>query len=143
MNKRLFEEYKNLLEERKDIKERLENARQELEDSLNTRSEDVVKGSSKTFPYTQHTMHISGIDEHLVTRKKLALEKLVAIYQTKEIEICEKSIEIEEYLEQIEDSVMRTIIRCRIIDDMSWVATALKVNMNETACKKKYYRMFK
>lgn len=143
MNKRLFEEYKNLIEERKDIKERLENARKELEDSLNTISEDVVKGSSTTFPYTQHTMHITGVDENLVRRKKLALERLVAIYQAKEVEICEKSIEIEEYLEKIEDSVMRTIIRCRILDDMSWVATSLKVNMNETACKKKYYRMFK
>lgn len=77
---------------------------------------DTVQTSSG-FPYKQHAVGISGIN----VRKYMLLEiynhKLQKFYER----LLEMQNEIEDFIETIEDSALRQIMRYRYIDNFGWV----------------------
>lgn len=83
---------------------------------------DSVKGSSKTFPYTEHTCVIEGIEknERLKRRKKVLKAK------KKELENLKEELEI--YINtEIKDERFRQLLMYKYIDGFSWVKIADKL----------------
>lgn len=77
---------------------------------------DSVKGSSKIFPYVQHTCIVEGLEqnERLKRRKKLLKAK------QKELEKLKESLEV--YINtEITDERIRQILEYKYIDELSYI----------------------
>ncbi len=95
----------------------------------------IVNGSDSAFPYLQHKIEVSGIEDTNVGETMLArIQKLE-----------ERKSYIESFVEGIEDSLTRRIFRFRFINGFSWVRTALKIGGDNTAASVKMicYRYLK
>lgn len=81
---------------------------------------DSVKGSSIDFPYTQHTMVISGLN---VGNKRVARIKRKLSRKLNElIDIVEKT---NDYINNIPDSEMRQILTLRYVNNLTWQQVAV------------------
>lgn len=94
---------------------------------------------------------ISAIEGHLSTLtedekrnllvKKLLLGQRKACLSALELEIMVQTNEVEEFISQIEDSLIRRIIDYRVIEGKSWNDVAAKLgNTSVDSAKKMYYR---
>lgn len=80
-------------------------------------SSDIVKGSDPEWPYCLRSYRITGIDHGKIDR-------LVAIYQRKMNQLNDYIIEAEQWLDTVDDSVIRQIVRLRFLENNSWAKTA-------------------
>lgn len=86
----------------------------------------AVKGSDSEFPYTQHTMAVSGIED--TYRNRTLLERIHTLKQRKQ--------RIEEYIFAIDDSLTRQIFEERYIKGgyrPSWQRVATEIGGGNTA----------
>jgi len=78
---------------------------------------DVVSGSNPQWPYERRRFHVEGVDvwgyEKRLRRLKRKLERRLE-------EVMEKREEIEEYINSIDDSMIRMILTLRYINGLSW-----------------------
>lgn len=101
---------------------------------------DSVKGSSKSFPYTEHTCVIEGIEnnERLKRRKKLLKAK------KKELENVKEELEI--YINtEIKDERFRQLLMFKYIDGFSWAKISAKLGgaVPDTTLRKEFERFLK
>lgn len=127
MTKRRLEQYSSIKAEIKELKE-------EIKKREARRLTDTVTGSSPEYPFTKHTVTIEGVDygSDLLTRR----------LKEKEYLLDEERIYIEKWLNTVEDSRMRTIIRMRFVKGFTWqqVATGLNMPHKTEKLKKDFYR---
>lgn len=98
--------------------------------------EDVVSGSSPVFPYGKHKIIVRGVDQ-----KRLHSLRIRLIKKKQELE---KAIdEAENYLETVEDSEMRNILRLRYEKGMNWMEVARVCGSTEKAVQKRAERFLK
>lgn len=86
----------------------------------------AVKGSDSEFPYTQHTMAVSGLED--TYRNRTLLERIHTLKQRKQ--------RIEEYIFAIDDSLTRQIFEERYIKGgyrPSWQRVATEIGGGNTA----------
>ena len=86
----------------------------------------AVKGSDSEFPYTQHTMTVSGLED--TYRNRVLLERIHTLKQRKQ--------RIEEYIFAIDDSLTRQIFEERYIKGgyrPSWQRVATEIGGSNTA----------
>lgn len=121
MTKEQLEQYISIKEEIND-----------LESELNMRKSsvsDIVKGSMDEYPYTQHGITVWGVSNDSYTLDfKLTLKK-------KELE--QKRLEIEEFLDSIQDSKIRRIIRLKFIKGKTWKQTAFALGWHDEQLPRK------
>ncbi len=87
----------------------------------------TVNGSDAAFPYLQHTIEVSGIEDVNASDTMLArVHKLE-----------ERKRKVESFIESIDDSLTRRVFRFRFINGFSWVRTALKIGGDNTAASVK------
>ena len=83
---------------------------------------DTVRGSDAEFPFLSHPMQVTGVQatednqKTLVTVRKLEMKKR----------------EIENFIDNIEDSLTRRIFRLRFIEGFNWVKVAMEVGGGNT-----------
>lgn len=135
LDKETLSQYKDL---KREIK-LLEGKIKELEQREVQCSNDVVKGSSKHFPYTEHPIKLYGCDEEYENRiirsiesKKMKLVKL-------KVECEEKENEIYDFIHEISDSKVRQIFMLKYIDNLSWLQIARKVGYREESSPRKIH----
>ena len=98
--------------------------------------EDVVSGSSPSFPYSKHKIIIRGVDDKRIHSTRLRLIK-------KRNKLRAAIEEAEKYLETIDDPIDRNILRLRCELGMEWKDVASEMNSTEGACKMRFSRMMK
>lgn len=98
--------------------------------------EDVVSGSSPSFPYSKHKIIIRGTDNERIHSTRLRLIK-------KRNKLRAAIEEAEKYLETIDDPIDRNILRLRCELGMDWKDVASEMNGTEGACKMRFSRMMK
>ena len=125
----LAKNLKNIGKTRREIKG-LELA---IHSNRKTTASDVVSGSSNEFPYGLRHFRIEGIDQS----KESALQ--VRLRQKKR-KLEKEVLEVEEYLDSIEDPEIRTIIRLRDEMGLSWDEVAAKCNSTGASVKMKRKR---
>lgn len=106
---------------------------------------DGVRGSSKSFPYTQHTIKIEGLDNSITYRKrKNTIKKLEKMLKQKQRKIDKELVRIEYELNYIEEADIREIIRLKYFDDLNWIQIMHKLEYkSESAARMKLERFFK
>ena len=128
MTKEQLGQYKCLCLEIKELENRLNNLkRQEVSDK--------VIASDSDFPYNQYQLKIQGYEDDKYTEKIRA--RLI-----RRIRKCKKlRLEIEEFIEGIEDSRIRLIFELRYIQGKSWVYISNKLgSSNESYARKSHDR---
>lgn len=81
---------------------------------------DTVRGSSPYFPYTSHTISITGEDtRHNATLLRIERARNVRIKKAHKL-----LAEIEEFIATLEDAKLRRIIEVHYIDGKTWRQTA-------------------
>lgn len=114
MTKEDLKQYRHIQQEIHDLERRI--ARGQV-------VSDVVTGSSDNYPYTQHPISICGVAMD---------DKISKQYRKKRDRLKEKCLEIEEWLESVDDSLIRRVIRHRFIDGLSWRQIAYRVGGENT-----------
>lgn len=121
----------------KDLEQRI----QELEEAESIEVvRDSVRGSSKFFPYISRSIVIEGIEEKKESKK---LIKYRRILEEKKEELLDIKIDIEEYLNEIDSSRIRQIIRLKYIDGKNWVQIGHKIGISADAARMELKRFFK
>lgn len=91
---------------------------------------DKVNGSSNHFPYTKRSFTVEGIDTVEYRQKAQLLQRKL---EYKKQELTDKLIELEKFIDNIPDSLVRQIIRLRYIECLTWNKIARLVGNNNTA----------
>ena len=108
MTRKELLQYRYLLIEIKELENKIKN----YEGKIVT---DKVQSSQREFPYTQYELKIQGVEDSLYIKK--LREKL--FYR---IEKCKKlKVDIENFINNIEDSRTRLVFQLRYIEGRSWV----------------------
>jgi thiamine biosynthesis lipoprotein ApbE len=94
-----------------------------------------VKGSMVEFPYIETTFKVSGIDEK---KGKQVKEKLDRVLD----EIQDQILSMEEWLESVEDSEIRTILRMKYRNGMKDKEIAADLGYTRQAIGAKLKRFF-
>ena len=121
---------KNQLSQLRHLKSEIKILQNQIADLDYTITTDSVKGSDSEFPYTERTFTITGIDyeeyNHRVRRLQRKLNKRVE-------ELLDLVEEMNEYIENIDDSLVRQIITLRYINGLTWNQVALSIGGDNTA----------
>lgn len=108
MTKKELLQYRYLLIEIKELENKIKN----YEGKIVT---DKVQSSQREFPYTQYELKIQGVEDSLYIKK--LREKLFF-----RIEKCKKlKVDIENFINNIEDSRTRLVFQLRYVEGRSWV----------------------
>jgi len=129
MTKEQLGQYKCLCLEIKELENRLNNLkRQEVSDK--------VIASASDFPYNQYQLKIQGYEDDKYIEKIRA--RLI-----RRIRKCKKlRLEIEEFIEGIEDSRTRLVFQLRYIEGWSWQRISLKLGSHDESCSRKIHERF-
>lgn len=107
MTKKELLQYRYLLIEIKELENKIKN----YEGKIVT---DKVQSSQREFPYTQYELKIQGVEDSLYIKK--LREKLFC-----RIEKCKKlKVDIENFINNIEDSRTRLVFQLRYVEGKSW-----------------------
>lgn len=99
-------------------------------------TKDVVKASLNHFPYTEHSLTVKGYSE----LSDESRQRLIDQKQLKKAELEQLRLDIEQFIDSINDSQIRRIIRLRYIKGYSWTAVAKKVGGNRDSVRKTFER---
>lgn len=150
MDRSVLIEYADMKEEIKDLRKRIEADRKALYMLNNMVVGDVVTlGKKGKKPLG--TYKVEGQPIKAISRKQKAWERKIALLEQLEADLLEKQNEVEEYIQQIEKSEIRTMFRLYYIDDLPWYKVAIRMNQmfpnrrikyTEDNCKQKHKRYF-
>lgn len=91
---------------------------------------DSVRGSSPNFPYAEHKINITGADYQTYENRIDRLRKKI---NKKRIELICLVEEITEYIDTVDDSLIRQIMILRYVNGLSWDGVADKIGGSNTA----------
>ena len=91
---------------------------------------DKVRGSLSHHPWTETSFKITGFDREELGRK---MERLKRKMQRRVDDLLELRTEILEFVESIDDSLLRQVIILRHVNGLSWEQVAAEVGGGKTA----------
>lgn len=112
------------------LKSEIKMLKKQIEDLDYTISIDSVRGSNPSFPYTQRSFTIEGIDCEEYNRKIRRLQRKLNRRAEELLDLVE---ETNDYIENIDDSFIRQIISLRYVNGLSWNQVAMSIGGNNTA----------
>jgi hypothetical protein len=138
MDKKILIQYKSIIQEIKDLEERI-NRINKIDKKRNAIIVDSVRGSLNTFPYTEHSIKIEGIPYCRPNSKKILYKKLLERAKEK---LQDMQIKVEQYIQSIEDSRMRRILRYKYMDDKNWLQIAFLIGGTADSIRMEHNRFF-
>ena len=136
-------QYCDIREEIKDIRARMENLEEQIRkmEDRGYSVKDSVKGGAGGI---QH-FTIEGYPYPEYTRKKTLLTVRRQQLAERELKLLELTNEVEQYINEMQDSRMRRMITYRFLNNLSWVQVAYRMGNNHTAdsCQKAVERFLK
>lgn len=129
MNKEQLQQYRALCLEIKELENRIQGLR---------RREvfDKVKASATEFPYNSYELKIFGLeDDKYVSRLKIRL--LRRIKKCKNLRL-----DIEKFVDGIEDSRTRLVFQLRYIEGWTWQRISLKLGSGDESYSRKIHERF-
>lgn len=105
----------------------IENQIDNLEPEIVT---DKVTGSSPYFPYTQRSFQLEGIDVEDYKKRTRRLQNKLMKKKSMLLELQE---EANNFIDNIEDSLLRQIITLKYMNGMKWQEVASIIGGNNTA----------
>ena len=96
---------------------------------------DTVKGSSLFFPYTEHTIKVSGVDAERYYRRVAQIRRGLA---RRIRDAMEQVSAINDYIAAVDDGEVRNILQCRYVECMTWEEIAGVLHMCERTARRKF-----
>lgn len=112
------------------LKNEIKILKKQIEDLDYTISIDSVRGSNPSFPYTQRSFTIEGIDCEEYNRKIRRLQRKLNRRAEELLDLVE---ETNDYIENIDDSLIRQVITLRYINGLTWEQVAAHIGGGNTA----------
>ena len=137
MDKNVLIEYADMKMEIKDLRRRIEEKQNRIDKLHTTVMSDTVTMGKKGRK-SLGTVKVTGIPDGIIDRMERALEKNRKLLELKEAELLELQNNVEEYIESIPKSEMRTMLRLYFIDDMTYARTASHMNYLRPTRRVKY-----
>lgn len=134
MEKHILEQYTDLQQEERDMVRRIQSVSDKLlnmEMSGYMVADSVTCGKKGKKPLGTRT--IVGIPIPEYDKKRSALKTYKMQLQLLDDKLLQMLTDVEEYIQSIEDSRIRRIIRYRYIDGLSWVQVAHRMGGKHTA----------
>lgn len=147
MDKEVLIQYCEMKEEIKDLRKRIQKLDKFLEHPPVV--SDTVRGSRRDG--TIGPIKITGIPNPEYVRKEKLRERYRRLMENKETELLELTCQVEEYIEQIPKSEIRTMFRLYYIDGLPWWKVAQTMNrmfpkrrvkFTEDSCWRRNQRFF-
>lgn len=91
---------------------------------------DKVRGSDPEYPYTEKSFYITGFAHEEHSRK---MKRLKERLQRRVDDLIDLVVEINEYIETIDDSLLRQIITLRHVNGLTWDQVAAHIGGGNTA----------
>lgn len=137
MDRSILIEYVDMQAEIKNLRKRIEANEKELEKlEKNVVVDSVSCGKKGKKPL--RTVKIQGMPSREIERKRELIRKNNAKLEYFEMELLELTNKVEEYIEQIQKSELRTMFRLYFLDGMSYIKIAEQMNRMHPKRKKKY-----
>ena len=136
--KHILIQYMDMKAEINETKLRIEEINEEL-DALNSKHRsDVTKGGSAG----RQIYHIDGYPADEEDEKRYRLSKYKRILTQREADISDKLLEVEEWLNSMDDTRMRRLLTKRFIEGKKWyqVADEMGTIYTEESCRKQVKR---
>lgn len=133
IEKHILEQYTDMQEERRDLLRRirkLDDQIAKMEETGYTVADSVACG--KKGKKAIKTVKVEGFPHPDYERKRALLRRHKAKLKLFEEELLEKQIEVEEYIQSIEDSRIRRIMRYRYLDNLTWQQVANRMGKGYT-----------
>lgn len=93
---------------------------------INQRVTETVKGSSRSFPYTEHTMTVEGVQNDRMARIKRAK------FDRRRAELVEELEIIDAWLDALKDSRLKQACYLHYVKGLNWDKTARAMHYNRT-----------
>lgn len=140
--KHLLLQYIDLMREKEEIQKRINNLNKKLK---RINQEENVKDAVKGGYGGWQTFHIEGFPVAEEDETKYLLNKNIRLLRQREHDLMEKVVEVEEYLNTLDDSRMRRMITKRYIEGKKWyqVANEMGKRYTEDSCQKQMERFLK
>ncbi len=90
---------------------------------------DKVRGSDPNFPWAPKSFYIAGFDQAELSQK---MERLKKKMQRRVDDLLELRTEIIEFVEGIDDSLLRQVIILRHVNGLSWEQVAAEIGSGTT-----------
>ncbi|MCC8163428.1 MAG: hypothetical protein LIO86_09785 [Lachnospiraceae bacterium] len=148
MDKTVLIEYADVQEEVKDLRRRIRKLEDEIVKLENSVVSDTVSCGKKGKKPIK-TVRITGTPDAAITRKRTSLRARRAILREKEAELLEQQTQAEGFINGIEKSELRTMLKLRYMDGLMWHQVAYQMSLmyprkNYTAdsCRMVHNRFF-
>ena len=148
MDKNILSEYADMKEEIKDLRRRISEDQKRIERLQRTIvSDSVTCGKKGKKPI--RTVKIKGFPQVEIDRRIELMKRRQAKLQMLETDLIEKQIQVEEYIQTIQKSELRTMFRLYYIDNLTWYQVAMRMNQifpkrrikyTEDNCKQRHKR---
>lgn len=145
MNKQILKQYVDLQQEEKDLLRRIQKVKGQIEriekDGLQV-ADAVACGKRGKKPLGIKKIH--GVPDPEYHKLKKQLKTYELQLQLADEHLLATLMEAEQYIQSIEDSKVRRILRYRYIDEIGWVQIAHRMGRKYTAesCRKIHDRFF-
>lgn len=127
MDKSILSEYADMKEEIKDLRRRIVENQKKIDKLKQTAVSDSVSCGKKGKKPIR-IVKIKGFPRMEINHQIALMEKRKAKLQMLETDLIEKQMQVEEYIQSIEKSELRTMFRLYYIDSLTWYQVALKMN---------------
>ena len=127
MDKSILSEYADMKEEIKDLRRRIAEDQKKIDQLQHTIVSDSVSCGKKGKKPIR-TVKIKGFPQMEINRRISLLERRQAKLQMLETDLIEKQLQVEEYIQTIQKSELRTMFRLYYIDNLTWYQVAMRMN---------------
>lgn len=127
MDKKILEQYIDACELIKETKEEI----RKLKRQRKRMEQDIVKGSSKEFPYTSQNFHVEGI-AYSIIKDPRSLEEQEKLLERQIEEAAKIKLQVEAWMLTIPQRMQR-IIRYRVFEENTWERVAIRIRRKATA----------
>ena len=137
MDKSILSEYADMKAEIKDLRRRIAEDQKKIDQLQHTIVSDSVSCGKKGKKPIR-TVKIKGFPQREINRRISLMKRRQAKLQMLETDLIEKQLQVEEYIQTIQKSELRTMFRLYYIDNLTWYQVALRMNQMFPKHKIKY-----
>lgn len=127
MDKTILSEYADMKEEIKDLRRRIAEDQKKIDQLKQTVVSDSVSCGKKGKKPIR-TVKIKGFPQMEINRRISLMKRRQAKLQMLETDLIEKQLQVEEYIQTIQKSELRTMFRLYYIDNLTWYQVAMRMN---------------